>query len=205
MEEQSLEELKQDCILFFKDNFKEENRVIVFGEGNEKARLILVGEAPGEQEVIQKRPFVGPAGRNLDEFLEILDISRENLYVTNVVKFRPFKAHPVTKRLSNRPPSREEIDLCISWLYKELMLIQPIIVITLGNYALRAISGNEKATIGQFHGKPVPITLPDHKFSCILFPLYHPASIIYKRELKETYLHDLAILQVYLKEQGIYD
>lgn len=205
MKGKSLERLKQDCIAFFKDIFKEEYRIIVFGEGNGNARLVLVGEAPGEQETIQQRPFVGPAGKNLDEFLEILKIRREDLYLTNVVKFRPFKTHPDTGRLSNRPPSREEIDLCISWLYKELLLIQPDIVVTLGNYALKAISGNAKANIGQFHGRPMPFTIPDHKFSCTLFPLYHPASIIYKRELKETYLQDLAILQEYFRERGFYD
>ena len=84
---------------------------MVFGEGDVDSPMVLVGEAPGEQETIQQRPFVGKAGKNLEEFLDALEIQRGDLYITNVVKFRPFKINEKTGRLSNRPPTREEIDL----------------------------------------------------------------------------------------------
>ena len=108
---------------------------------------------------MQQRPFVGKAGKNLDEFLRILDIKREDIYITNAVKFRPVKVDPDTGRTSNRPPNREEIDLNRTVLYKELTIIRPSFVVSLGNIPLRVLTDDNKITIGQVHGKPLNISV----------------------------------------------
>ncbi|MDD3242541.1 MAG: uracil-DNA glycosylase [Eubacteriales bacterium] len=181
--------------------------VMVPGEGSPEARLVLVGEAPGEQETLQRKPFVGKAGQNLSRFLELLELRREDIYITNVVKFRPVKIHPTRGSLSNRPPKREEIGLCYHLLMKELSILAPQVVVTLGNTALRAVtddgaltigSAHGALTIGSAHGAPRPLSLPGLETS--LFPLYHPASIIYNRALQTTYEEDLHALKRYLEE-----
>ncbi len=154
-----LQKLKQESAQFFKSVYKDQEKIMVFGEGNPYASLVLVGEAPGQQEVVQQRPFVGRAGKNLDEFLKILDIKREDIYITNAVKFRPVKIDPDTGRTSNRPPNREEIDLNRTVLYKELAIISPSIVVSLGNIPLRVLTDDNKLTIGQVHGRPLFISI----------------------------------------------
>jgi len=195
-----LQKLKQESVQFFKSIYKEQERIIVFGEGNPDAFLVLVGEAPGQQEVVQQRPFVGKAGRNLDEFLRILDIEREDIYITNAVKFRPVKIDPDTGRTSNRPPNREEIDLNRTVLYKELTIISPSVVVSLGNIPLRVLTDDNKLTIGRVHGRHLNISIGIEKRNMVLFPLYHPASIIYNPLLKDTYIDDLQRLKEYLNQ-----
>lgn len=198
--EKRLRKLQLECRNFFKDIYSDNrSKVLVFGQGNPDAHLVLVGEAPGEQETIKQRPFAGQAGRNLDEFLEIVGLNREDIYITNVVKFRPFKMNPQTGRLSNRPPNREEIELSCGWLYKELEILRPQVVVSLGNIALKALCGQKNITIGQVHGIPMDCVLGESHLEIKLFPLYHPASIIYNRGLKETYMRDLEKLRDYLK------
>lgn len=182
---------------------RKENKAIrfVYGSGNEEAKLVLVGEAPGKQEVLQGKPFVGQAGKNLDEFLEILDIKREQIYITNVVKYRPIKVDPSTGRESNRTPDKEEIESFRNFLMEELSIIEPKLIVSLGNIALRTILGDKAASIGDYHGRPTDILIDNREN--ILFPLYHPASIIYRRELKETYIQDLHKLKAYIAENNI--
>jgi DNA polymerase len=195
----ALANLKSQCREFIQGVYGSAEKVVVFGEGNAQASVVLVGEAPGEQETLLGRPFVGKAGKNLDVFLETLGLAREDIYITNVVKFRPVKVHPRTQSLSNRPPTREEIDLCFSFLIKELGVIKPAVVVTLGNVALKAVSDDKSAVIGGLHGVPRDIKLYGLHFT--LFPLYHPASIIYNRELADTYMEDLKKLKEYLAEK----
>lgn len=196
--EKAMDKLNKEYRDLFVELYKSQNKVLVYGDGNLNAQLTLVGEAPGQQETVQGRPFVGQAGKNLDEFLEVLELDRDKLYITNVVKFRPFKVNPDTGRKSNRPPNKEEIGLSKSWLYRELHIINPSIVVSLGNTALRAIAGDNSLTIGNSHGVPIKVDVGEDKISTILFPLYHPASIIYRRELKEVYIEDLHKLRNYL-------
>lgn len=177
---------------------KEREEPMVFGEGNPDAKIILVGEAPGAQEIEMGKPFVGQAGKNLDEFLEVLKLDREDIYITNVVKIRPYKVNKKTGRKSNRPPTKTEIAQYVKYLYEEIKIIQPKVIVTLGNVSLKTILKDHKATIGEKHG--VPMMQADY----IVFPLYHPASIIYRRELKEIYQEDLQKLKVLIEEQGIY-
>ena len=197
--ENRLLKLRKECTIFFDNLYKTEKKILVFGEGNADARLVLVGEAPGKQETIQRRPFVGSAGKNLDEFIHIVGLRRDDLYITNVVKFRPFKVNKDTGRTSNRPPTREEIELSRSWLYKELEIIQPMVVVSLGNVALQALTDDRSKTIGQVHGTPIAIKVGESEFATILFPLYHPASVIYRKGLRDTYLNDLQALKKYLQ------
>ncbi len=200
--------LKRDYLSDLNKSLKEEiNQLfskeipLVFGDGDPNAGIVLIGEAPGKNEVLQGKPFVGQAGKNLNEFIDILEIQREDLYITNVVKMRPYKINADTGRESNRPPTRKEIQLFSTYLMKELYILQPKLLVTLGNVALKTMTQNENAMIGDFHGKPIEISVEEETY--LLFPLYHPASIIYKADLKGTYLEDLQKLRDYIRKQKI--
>ena len=166
---------------------------VVPGEGEKGADIFMIGEAPGKWEIEKGRPFVGQAGKNLDEFLEYLELERKDIYITNAVKFRPVKKNPDTGRLSNRAPTTKEIDLFRTLLMDEIDLIDPSVIVTLGNTPLLSLTG-ENIRIGDVHGKP-----EEYK-GRTLYPLYHPASVIYRRELREVYLEDLARLKSLLKD-----
>lgn len=194
MKAELLNKIKSECIDAVNNKYPGEEKVVVFGEGNVDADILLIGEAPGEKETRYVRPFAGAAGKNLDEFLEVLNLKREDIYITNTVKFRPCKVNPKTGRLSNRPPDREEIELCLPFLLRQLKTIKPKIVVTLGNIPLKALTGNNKASIGECHG------IPNKMDDFFLFPLYHPASIIYNPGLKKIYYEDLLKLKQFLSE-----
>lgn len=194
MKEELLDEVRQECIDAVEKRYAGEGKVVVFGEGKSDAEIVLVGEAPGEKETKYVRPFVGQAGKNLDEFLEILELKREDIYITNTVKFRPFKINPKTGKLSNRLPNKEEIMLCLPFLLRQLNIIEPKIVASLGNTPLKAITCDDKISIGGAHGLPVRMS------KYYLFPLYHPASIIYNMSLKEVYHDDLLKLKEFMRE-----
>jgi len=175
---------------------------LVFGDGNVDSEIVLVGEAPGKTEVEQGRPFVGQAGKNLEEFITILGIAREKLYITNVVKFRPVKYSSDTGRESNRTPNKEEIRISTDFIEQELSIIKPKLVVSLGNIALRCILKDDKTTIGMLHGTPIDVKFAGGSF--VLFPLYHPASIIYNRALKDVYLQDLLKLRDYMNNKSLH-
>lgn len=171
---------------------------IVLGEGKKEAAIFMIGEAPGKHEIERGAPFVGTAGKNLDGFLKVLQLKREEIYLTNAVKFRPVKENPRTKRLSNRAPTPKEIELFHPMLMDEIDIIKPSVIVTLGNIPLSSITG-KKQKIGDLHG--VPIRFQNR----ILYPLYHPASIIYRQELKKVYMQDLTHLKSLLgtlKQEG---
>ena len=164
---------------------------LVFGCGNLRSEVMLIGKAPGREEVLAKRPFVGKAGRNLDEFLKAAGLKRENLYLTNVVKFRTTRTSEKGS-ISNRPPTQEEIVLCKPCLEAEIEAVAPKLILTLGNVALQALLGRD-AKIGQYHGRAVA-----YGPGRAVFALYHPASIIYNPKLRERYEADLLELRAYL-------
>ena len=172
-------------------------RRIVPGEGlRERPALALVGEAPGGEEERLGRPFVGKAGKNLDGFLAALELQREAIWITNVVKVRPTKVSP-KGTVSNRPPNREEKALFTPLLLEELREVAPALVVTLGNTALQALLGPE-AVIGAYHGRVAPcgaLGIP-------VFALYHPASIIYNRALQSVYEEDLRKLRELLRDSA---
>lgn len=173
----------------------------VFGEGPTQPWLMLIGEAPGAQEVKEGHPFVGAAGRQLSELLEQADIDRRDVYITNVVKYRPVT---VTERsMRNRTPGAPEIAKALPLLLLELELLRPACVATLGNVPLNAtlaLCGEGRRTIGDAHGSPLPMRLGGHAFQ--LFPLYHPASVIYNRALKPVCEQDARALGSLYAAQG---
>lgn len=186
---------------FFQTLWPAEEKPIVLGEGNsDHPPVMLIGEAPGEQESLQGRPFVGKAGKNLDSFLAVLELKREDIYISNVVKIRPTKVSE-KGRASNRPPNREELALFTPYLMEEILRVQPKMIVTLGNVALKALCG-PKAIIGDMHGQKTLATVKHEKQAdeFALFPLYHPASIIYNRSLQEVYDGDLQVLKHLLTE-----
>ena len=173
------------------DIYAGEKKVLVHGEGEIGARVMLIGEAPGQQETLLRRPFVGKAGKNLDEFLELAGLDRSALYVSNTVKFRPTKVS-AAGRIVNRPPTKEEIALFLPWLKQEITLVKPQVIVTLGNVPLKALLG-AKAVIGDVHGSF------QQAEDMRVYPMYHPASMIYNPSLKAVYADDIRRLAAWLQ------
>jgi DNA polymerase len=145
----------------------------VFGDGKSSARLVLVGEQPGNDEDLAGRPFVGPAGRLLDRALEAAGIERTDTYVTNVVKH--FKWEPRGKRRLHQKPNAREIGACLPWLEKELELTKPAVLVCLGATAAQAILG-KTFRVTQQRGRPFVTPLAGHTIATI-----HPSSILRQR------------------------
>ena len=173
-------------------------KTLVFGEGAECPALMMIGEAPGGDEEKQGHPFVGKAGKNLSAFLEVVGLKREEIYISNVVKLRPIKESPKTGKAVNRPPSADEITFFLPFLQEEIKAIAPKVIVTLGNVPLKAVTGEKKTVIGDYHGVPMP--LADGR---ILFALYHPAAVIYNRALQTVYEEDLLKLKAFLQKEGL--
>ena len=178
-----LEKLKDEIRAMVKEVYPDREWVLVFGEGPAQARLMLVGEAPGEQEAMLGRPFVGKAGKLLDAFIAGTGLTRGEMYVTNTVKFRPSRISKAG-RVVNRTPTQEEIAAFLPFLKKEIAQVDPACVVTLGNVPLRALLG-EKETIGQAHGQ---LRRQEDR---LYFPMYHPASMIYNPGLKAIFAQDM--------------
>lgn len=154
----------------------------VFGEGPETPFLVLVGEAPGAEETKLSRAFVGKAGRQLDELLQVAGIPRDEVYITNAVKYRPVTVS--ARSMRNRTPGREEIQSSLPLLREELLLLRPRCIATLGNvplFAVLSLFGQHKKVIGDAHGCALSAAMGE--WNTTLFPLYHPASTIYNRAL----------------------
>jgi DNA polymerase len=183
---ETLEEMKHKYVEKYSD------KKLVFGDGNVNSLIMLVGEAPGGEEEKLGRPFVGRAGKNLDEFLLTVGIDRKKLYITNVVKYRPISISEKTGKVINRTPSWEEMMDFMPLLKKEIETINPKLIVSLGNVPLRALMNSKSITIGNYHGKEININ--GYK----LYPLYHPASVIYNRGLKEIYIEDVKGIKKYI-------
>ncbi len=165
----------------------------VFGCGCTSPKLLLTGEAPGREEVKFSRPFSGAAGKLLDSFLQMAGINREDIYITNAIKYRLSKENPKTGRLSNRPAARDEIISSRPYLLEEIGIISPCCIVTLGNVPLRAVTGDLRLNIGECHGVPDRVTIKEQDY--LLFPFYHPASVIYNRSLVQVYENDILKLR----------
>ncbi|MDX6516944.1 MAG: uracil-DNA glycosylase [Gaiellaceae bacterium] len=144
---------------------------VVFGSGNPDAELMFVGEAPGFHEDQQGIPFVGAAGKLLEKLLAEIGLSRDEVFIANVLKCRP---------PGNRDPLPEEIAACEPHLFRQLELIRPTVVATLGNFATKLLSG-KPAGITRVHGVEQQVTIGAHPV--VLFPLYHPAAALYTRAM----------------------
>lgn len=136
---------------------------LVFGEGDPRAELMFVGEGPGEVEDQTGRPFVGPAGQLLTQILASVGIDRKEVYITNVVKCRP---------PGNRVPTRQEMDSCWEWLAAQIALINPRIIVTLGNAATQKLLGRPEG-IGQLRGR-----FFRWKGGIEVFPMFHPSFLL---------------------------
>lgn len=191
-----MDRYKQELRSFIAGVMPGREHVLVFGEGPMKPRLMLIGEAPGEQETLQGRPFVGKAGKNLDRFLELAGMKREEIYISNAVKYRPTKTGK-TGRISNRPPTKDEIALFRPWLIDEIGRVKPKMIATLGNVPLHAVTG-QRVTIGEVHGKVISAG----ETGLSLYALYHPASLIYNRSLESVYEQDVRELSRVLRNMA---
>lgn len=169
------------------------NEDIVLGEGCTSSPLVIIGEAPGKDEVLQGKPFVGAAGKNLKEFMELIGLSREKVFITNAIKYRLSRINERTNRVTNRPATRQDILSNQQWLHKEIKLLQPKMIVTLGNVPLKAVINNFNASVGNMHGTLHECSIEGNDYR--LFPLYHPASIIYNRSLTEVYKRDVLLLR----------
>jgi uracil-DNA glycosylase len=156
---------------------------MVPGEGSPTAEVMIVGEAPGASEDKQGRPFVGRAGKLLDELLAAAGLEREQVYITNVVKARPPK---------NRDPRADEVAHHMPWLETQLALIQPRLVVPLGRHALAHFT--DAAKISEVHG-----TLVIER-NRALFPMYHPAAALHNQSLRNTLFDDARALAAALDE-----
>ena len=155
------------------------------GEGPHDARIMFVGEGPGQNEDEQGRPFVGAAGKFLTELLESIGLKRSDVFITNIVKCRP---------PNNRAPRKSEIETCNPYLQSQIRLINPSIVCALGTPAITTLIGDEYSA-SRFHGKPLT------KGKITILPMYHPAAALYDASLKETILHDFKILKQLLERE----
>ena len=159
------------------------NYLPVIGEGNHDAAIMFIGEAPGRNEAKQGRPFCGAAGRILDELLESVNIPREDVYVTNIVKDRP---------QNNRDPLPEEIEIYGPFLDRQIDIIEHKVLATLGRYSMNYILrkyGFEEQQISKVHGKMFK------KDGLVIVPLYHPAAAIYTGSLIDTLKEDFKVLK----------
>jgi uracil-DNA glycosylase len=153
---------------------------VVFGSGDPAADLMFVGEAPGFHEDKQGVPFVGAAGKLLDQLLAGIGLSRPEIYITNVLLCRP---------PGNRDPMPDEISACERHLWKQIELIQPRVVATLGNFATKLLSGRPTG-ITRVHGQEQETTLGGRRV--LLYPLYHPAAALYTPRMLEVLKSDFA-------------
>jgi len=153
---------------------------VVFGNGDPNADLMFVGEAPGFHEDKQGFPFVGQAGKLLDQLLGGIGLARDMVFVANVLKCRP---------PGNRDPMPDEIEACESHLFRQVELIQPKVVATLGNFSTKLLSGKPLG-ITRVHGQVQQVTLGGR--SVLLYPLYHPAAALYTPSMLEVLKEDFA-------------
>ncbi len=156
------------------------------GEGPVNASIMFIGEGPGFHENQQGKPFVGQAGKLLDELLTMADFKREEVFITNVVKCRP---------PGNRDPQPEELEACSKFLDRQIELIDPKIIVTLGRFSMAKFFGAVK--ISQIHGKSKEIG------ERLVVAMYHPAAALHQPALKNTLIEDFSRLKDYLKNSTL--
>jgi DNA polymerase len=167
----------------------------VFGDGNPNAEIVFIGEAPGKDEDIAGKPFVGRSGQFLNEMLGEIKLERGDVYITNIVKYRP---------PNNRDPLPEEIEVCKDWLHKELNIIKPKVIIFLGRYSMNHFFPDQKISLS--HGKLLIKKITGIETNHF-FPLYHPAAALYNGLMREVLIKDFKkipkVLEKVNKEKNI--
>ena len=178
-----LTELYEQIALCHKCEISRARTTVVPGEGAEDADIMFIGEAPGWHEDQQGRPFVGPAGQFLDQLLASINLNRKQVYIANVIKCRP---------TGNRYPLPSEITNCQPWLDKQIEIIQPRMIVTLGRYSMaRYFPGK---TISKIHGTALK------KDDIIYFAMYHPAAALHQHSLRQTIEADMNKIPALLVE-----
>ncbi|MCL5113098.1 MAG: uracil-DNA glycosylase [Patescibacteria group bacterium] len=165
---------------------------LVFGSGNVDAKIMLIGEAPGKNEDLSGEPFVGAAGKLLNELLLSVELNREDVYITNIVKYRPPQ---------NRDPFPEETVQFLPFLKKQIEIISPDIIITLGRHSMNCFLSNQQ--ISKIHGIPRKMKLNVNKLQnkykeIILIPFFHPAAALYNGGLRDSLFLDFKKVAKYL-------
>lgn len=177
-----LEQIKADII---KNNIcpdlAREATNLVMGDGNPNAEIVFIGEAPGKNEDLQGLPFVGAAGKFLNEMLEGAGIKRSDVYITNIVKYRP---------PNNRDPLPDEKKAFWPYLVQQLQVINPVIIVTLGRHSMEYFLPEQK--ISQVHGQPKRVVFGDKKV--VIVPLFHPAAALYNGAMRQTLIEDFNML-----------
>lgn len=182
----SLEEVRRELGDCKRCKLHLSRKTIVFGEGYEDAKLMLIGEGPGYDEDVQGRPFVGKAGQLLTRILQSVQIERKEVYITNIVKCRP---------PGNRTPEPDEIESCFPFLLKQIQIIQPKIICALGSVSAQTLLQTD-AKITSLRGK-------SFEFSGIkVFPTYHPAFLLRNPEKKKEVWEDIQKIARALREGG---
>jgi DNA polymerase len=156
---------------------------LVFGDGNPDAEIVFIGEAPGKNEDQQGVPFVGAAGKFLNEMLDSIGLKREDVYITNIVKYRP---------PNNRDPLPDEKDAFLPYLQAQIEVIQPKVVIPLGRHSMNCFLPDLQ--ISKVHGQPKRYK------GMVYMPLYHPAAALYNGGMRQTLLDDFATIPALLKK-----
>jgi uracil-DNA glycosylase family protein len=172
----------------------------VFGEGPVPARLMLVGEQPGDREDLDGRPFVGPAGGILDVAIDAASLDRETTFVTNVVKHFKWRPVPGSKRRLHEKPNRTEVGACLPWVESELALVRPEALLLLGSTALRAFAGAD-ASVMALRGRPL-----DLRLAPLVTATVHPSSILRagpgRKDAFEAFVKDLKAVARWLEGRG---
>lgn len=180
--ESALEQIRQDILdKNICQELAKSAKNLVIGDGNPDADIVFIGEAPGQKEDEQGLPFVGAAGQFLNEMLASVGMKRSEVYITNIVKYRP---------PGNRDPLPEEKTAFWPFLLRQLQVIQPKIVVTLGRHSMEYFLPGFK--ISQIHGKPKRISFGDHKI--VVLPLFHPAAALYNGGMRSTLLEDFSTI-----------
>ncbi len=158
---------------------------LVFGAGDPDAEVVFIGEAPGKQEDLMGQPFVGAAGKLLNEMLEMINLSRDKVYITNIVKYRP---------PANRDPLPEEKKAFMQYLRRQLEIIRPKVIVALGRHAANCFLPDLK--ISREHGKAkrLILHLNNESVSIIFLPLFHPAAALYNGSMRQVLVDDFASL-----------
>jgi uracil-DNA glycosylase family 4 len=165
------------------DHLAKTAKNLVMGEGNLNAKVVFIGEAPGKNEDELGRPFVGAAGKFLDEMLAHAGLKREDVYITNIVKYRP---------PNNRDPEPAEKEAFWPYLLRQLKVIQPILVVTLGRHSMEYFLPSQK--ISAIHGQP------KRNGDLVIMPLFHPAAALYNGGMRQTLIDDFMKIPIVLKK-----
>jgi uracil-DNA glycosylase family 4 len=195
MQPRSAEERRNDLVELYREAsdcvrcpLHEGRTKVVFGSGNADADLMFVGEAPGMHEDLQGLPFVGRAGKLLDQLLEEVGLQRSDVFITNVLLCRP---------PGNRDPQPDEIETCKPYLHRKIELIQPKVICTLGNFATKLLTRSQRGITG-VHGRPQVHELAGRTVR--VYPLYHPAAALRSTKTLEELREDFARLPTLLAE-----